>query len=184
MSVMVSASFSSVIARAAQANIQLLAQGADLLQRLGPDRYAVPVKTCFNSSAGGHFRHVIEHGQAVVVGLKTGVIDYEGRARDRLIETQVDHASEVLGRLQRELAELTDGAVEDRGLAVRSETVPGQEMATTLARELEFLISHTVHHYALITVIVGEQGVEAPRGFGMAPSTMKYQQEQAIGCAP
>jgi hypothetical protein len=45
---------------------------------------------------------------------------------------------------------------------------------TTLKRELRFLVSHTIHHYALIAVILKLQGFDCGPDFGVAPSTIEY----------
>ena len=47
---------------------------------------------------------------------------------------------------------------------------------STFARELQFLASHTVHHYALISIASRMQGIMPAEGFGIAPSTLKYLQ--------
>jgi len=52
----------------------------------------------------------------------------------------------------------------------------------TTLRELQFLFSHTIHHYALIANLLVMQGVEIGRdhsGFGVAPSTLEYWKETA-----
>jgi uncharacterized damage-inducible protein DinB len=42
---------------------------------------------------------------------------------------------------------------------------------STLRRELAFVVSHTVHHQALIAVLLSLVGVPVPDAFGLAPST-------------
>jgi uncharacterized damage-inducible protein DinB len=42
---------------------------------------------------------------------------------------------------------------------------------STLARELLFVISHTIHHQALIAVLLSAAGRTVPEAFGLAPST-------------
>jgi hypothetical protein len=42
---------------------------------------------------------------------------------------------------------------------------------STLARELRALASHTIHHYALVAVVLRLRGVAVPAHFGVAPST-------------
>ncbi len=161
----------------------LLAQGAELIDRLGKDRYGVKVEGCFNSSAGGHFRHMIEHYRALLVALTSGEVNYEGRVRDELIEIDAEHAREIIDTLREGLEKIVTDQLPDRSLCVVAETVPGHILTTSLARELEFLISHTVHHYALIAVIAGAQDVVPPVNFGMAPSTLKFLQGQPVACA-
>ena len=45
--------------------------------------------------------------------------------------------------------------------------------ASTLSRELQFLVSHTVHHDALIAAAARALGVATEPDFGIAPSTLK-----------
>ena len=54
---------------------------------------------------------------------------------------------------------------------------------SSVERELQFLSSHTVHHYALIAVILRLNGVQPEEGFGVAPSTQRYWKESRA-CAP
>jgi uncharacterized damage-inducible protein DinB len=42
---------------------------------------------------------------------------------------------------------------------------------STHARELAFVISHTIHHCALMAVLLAVQGIPVPYRFGYAPST-------------
>ena len=53
---------------------------------------------------------------------------------------------------------------------------------STVQRELQFLVSHTVHHCALIKQILRQHGFEAGMEFGLAPSTKGHLQRQAA-CA-
>jgi hypothetical protein len=51
------------------------------------------------------------------------------------------------------------------------ETVTGW---STLGRELAFVASHTIHHQALIAMLLGVQDVDAPDRLGYAPSTPRH----------
>ena len=42
---------------------------------------------------------------------------------------------------------------------------------TSLGRELAFVVQHTIHHAALIAVLLDILGVRVPADFGYAPST-------------
>jgi hypothetical protein len=37
------------------------------------------------------------------------------------------------------------------------------------------LLGHTVHHNAIIAMIVDRHGLKLPQGFGVAPSTQRHQ---------
>jgi hypothetical protein len=43
-----------------------------------------------------------------------------------------------------------------------------------VGRELQYLLSHTIHHYAIIGSILRAQGVEPGPDFGVAPSTLRH----------
>jgi uncharacterized damage-inducible protein DinB len=67
-----------------------------------------------------------------------------------------------------------DGCDEDAPITLTS--VPAHGAApvvarSTLAREVLFVISHTVHHQALIAVLLAAAGRTVPDTFGLAPST-------------
>ncbi len=173
------------ITAALDANLIVLRQGIALLGSLGGERYATRVPSCFNSAIGGHMRHVIEHYQGFAHGLDSGEIDYENRARDPLVEQDVAYATGILEGLVARLAD-ERGRLVDGTLRMHMETSPGTVSVTSVLRELEFLLSHTIHHYALIAVMGRLLGVEPGLDFGMAPSTLKYQQGQAgnaVACA-
>lgn len=167
---------------AARANLAVLEQGLGLLHLLGSERYAARVPLCFNSSVGGHLRHVLEHYEAFLVGLAGGALDYESRARDVRVEQDLAFATERLESVARRLTEL---AIEcdDGPLAVIAETSPGIAVRSSSVRELEFLLSHSIHHYALIAVIARSLGCEPAADFGMAPSTLKHLQRNPAACA-
>ena len=173
-----------MISHAIRDNIAALQQGIDLLSGLSAERYTQRTPACYNSSAGGHLRHIIEHYFSFFNGAHTGKIDYEARARDSLIETDPAYALAQLESVCDRLQRLTDAAV----LHVRSESVQGKMepvwCTSSTLRELEFLLSHTVHHYALIGVICQLAGQSMPKNFGMAPSTLRHLQTQALAaCA-
>jgi hypothetical protein len=39
---------------------------------------------------------------------------------------------------------------------------------------LQFLLSHTVHHFALMALILRAQGADPGDDFGVAPSTLEH----------
>jgi len=158
-------------------NLAAIEQGIVLLNEIGPVRYTQKIPVCFNSAAGGHMRHVIEHYMSFLQGLETGDVDYESRPRDTLIESDPVYAVGQLETIKRRLNEFA-GENADRALQVRAETAPADAPSpwagSTALRELEFLLSHTIHHYALVAVVCRLAGQETPADFGMAPSTLRY----------
>ncbi|HEX2100170.1 MAG TPA: DinB family protein, partial [Candidatus Synoicihabitans sp.] len=111
-----------------------------------------------------------------------GQIDYEKRARDPLIESDPNYARDLLLALAERLDDWLARVTHDLPMRYAAETSTAAEAATSALRELEFLVSHTVHHYALIAIMCRLLGHETPAEFGVAPSTLRYQQAQAT-CA-
>jgi uncharacterized damage-inducible protein DinB len=171
----------SPVATAIRSNLVVIQQGVRLLSVLGAERYARRLPLCFNASVGGHLRHIIEHYQAFLRGLEEGEIDYEKRVRDPLVENDPGYASGLLESVAQQLEERAAG-LKNRELHLCVETTPGIATLTSVLRELEFLLSHTIHHYALVAVMARLQDCEPEPTFGIAPSTLKYQQTRAT-CA-
>jgi hypothetical protein len=48
-------------------------------------------------------------------------------------------------------------------------------LPSTISRELQALSSHTIHHFALIAVILRLHGIFLDPEFGVSPSTLRYQ---------
>lgn len=170
-------------------NIACLNQGADLIGRCGPDHYSEKVPQCFNSSIGGHIRHMLDHFQCLLggisdsrgAGIDTAVrIDYDARQRDVLVETDLQVGIERIDEICSILKQL-DGD-HNPLVAVKMDTgsdAPDLWTSSTLQRELQFLLSHMVHHYALIATIGRIIGIQIPPSFGLAPSTLRYRERSA-----
>jgi hypothetical protein len=166
------------------ANLRLLEQGRDLIASL-PDA-AFTVANVAGKPVGPHFRHVLEHYSCFLDGFGGGQIDYDARPREAALESDRAFAGQRIRELIDGLAGL-DGADLDRPAQARHESGLGGEeeqwSRTTPRRELHFLLSHTVHHYALIGLLLAQRGIDAGSDFGVAPSTLKYWQSQPT-CAP
>jgi uncharacterized damage-inducible protein DinB len=158
-----------------QANRDLLDQALELLERLSDDQYArrrgdwAPV--------GAQYRHVLEHYQCFFAGLASGRVDYDGRKRDVELERSRESAAAATRRLRADLDGLRPLAP-TRPLRVQLRTTTaaaGPEWSeSTVARELQFLVSHTVHHFALIKLLLTPDRVALDPDFGVAPSTLAY----------
>jgi hypothetical protein len=156
-------------------NCVVLEQAIALLLRMDDATYAEGGAAPGVSPVGVHFRHILDHYRALLTGLATGDIDYD--ARDRNVPVERDRALALaaaegyrrdLGRLPAELA--------GRPLRVHLRSMADHDgsdwSGSTVKRELQFLVSHTVHHYALIKDLLRRAGFDPGQGFGVAPSTL------------
>lgn len=150
-------------------------RGIDLLDRLTDELYAGSADG--TGSIGAHFRHNLDFAANLVRGLESGRIDYNERERDRRVETDRRYARERFMFLAGALRNAA-GADPERELLVRSELDGDLWHRSTPGRELEFLHSHTVHHYALIAERLRAHGFPVPDDFGVAPSTLEFWDER------
>jgi uncharacterized damage-inducible protein DinB len=164
----------SDVGRLAHVCAELLAQTRDLVLKLDEAQYAAPLDGVA-ASVGAHVRHCLDVFDRLIDGLGSGSVDYDRRARDPRTETDPLAALERIERLRHALRERV-AAEPDRRLRIRADEpdlAPDQGfVASTLARELRALASHTIHHGALIAVMLRVRGVAVPKHFGVAPSTL------------
>lgn len=159
----------------------MLKQAAVLLVTIDDQTYSQPLASITKSGIGGHIRHCLDFYDGFLQGISEGRIDYDCRERNTLIE---QNRSEALAKIQSTVQKLSDLPNEaEQPLLVKQDS--GDEEAlnswsrSSVSRELHFLLSHTVHHYALIAMLLRLQGFEPAPDFGVAPSTLKYWQAKA-----
>jgi len=158
-------------------NAALLKQGLLLLGNLDTDLYTAP--SPMGASVGGHLRHIVDFYVCFLRGCEEGVIDYDRRNRDAAVETEVEIAKDEMNRILGALQSHVYDA--DAQLSVKVEASnPPQFAFSSYGRELQFLLSHTVHHYALISYVLGWLGFSVPIGFGVAPSTLEYLRAESL----
>ncbi len=161
----------------------LLGQLADVVRGTSQRQYVQNPVGVVNSSVGSHVRHCLDHFAALCRGAEAGRIDYDDRERGTQVETSPDAALAEIAALQQRLRPLA-GAALHQAIRVKS-LVNGHgaaiEVSSSLGRELVFVLSHTVHHNALIGAMCKTLGVPTPERFGYAPSTLAHL--DGVSCA-
>ncbi|TAK97811.1 MAG: DinB family protein [Verrucomicrobia bacterium] len=165
-----------------QAVIETLNQGEALLAQMSDETYVRKLPVAFNASVGGHYRHCLDHFRSLLESSEAGDLNYDHRERGTLIENDRFAALNATRELRRGYEEL-DARVLVRPLLVTCKTSyaasGSQESPSTVGREIMYAVAHAVHHYALIGIMAGLMGVPLPAGFGVAPSTIKHQEQMA-----
>ena len=169
-----------------QSVIETLAQGESLLMELSDEDYTRKVAVAFNASVGGHYRHCLDHFQNLLDSAVQGDLNYDHRERGTLVEHDRFSALNATREL-RERYERLEPELLLRPLGVTCKTSyatsGSQASPSTVGREIMYSVAHAVHHYALIGVMCGVMGLKMPAGFGVAPSTLKHQNEAARAAA-
>ena len=162
-------------------NIAQLEQGRALLREISDDIYALSGHQYFGSGVGRHMRHILDHYQCFIGGYPCS-IDYDSRERDVRIEEERSYALGIISDLIGGLTKLPEKAP-DR-LEIRcneGDDAPNVSLTSqsSVVRELQYLSSHTIHHYAIIAMILKVLGISTPHEFGVAPSTISYEKQQS-----
>lgn len=167
-------------------NCNLLNQAEALVERLKVEalpgfRYAQAI--------GPHLRHIIEHYTALLSALASaeGIVDYDARDRDMRVQTDPDATQAKLRELQVQFNQFSraGGVHAHSGHLLSTRLQAGNRgeltvvVQTTLGRELLFLSSHTVHHFALVGQYSKAAGVDLGHDFGKAPATKAFELQAA-----
>lgn len=164
----------------ARDNARFLQQGVDLLERITDDQYAATRPPVFVTPVGAHIRHILDHFDCLLEGRDTGRVDYDLRRRDRRVESDRAYALSCL-RATIDALRGVRGADGDEALEVRLDSGDTERAwgRSSLTRELQFLSSHTIHHYALVAAILQSAGCAPQPGFGVSPSTLRFERRRA-----
>ena len=158
--------------------VALLRQAVTVLEGLPDGLYTCTTSVTPEGTVGRHMRHCVDFYERFLDGLPTGRIDYADRRRDPTIESSRVVALTRLADLEQRLAAPT-GLDPRRSILVRPEDDdvdprnPGAWFRSSIGRELRFLASHTVHHFALIAVLLRTLGHPTDPAFGVSPSTLR-----------
>lgn len=154
-------------------NRQLLQQAAELAQA-----HALPGRPSYRVLAGPHLRHVIEHYEALLFPPQPGVVDYDARARDEQLEASPQRAQARLEALYQALEGCAVFTLAEPLRVLGQCGLMGEdrfEASSSLGRELAFVASHAIHHFALLVGYCQQHGVPIPDGFGRAPATRAHE---------
>ncbi len=105
-------------------------------------------------------------------------MDYDARARDKSIETNLAAAQFAVVSVSRRiegqelLTSLNKSIRVREAVYLRGASV---EVDSSVERELMGLISHSIHHLAIIALVAKSFGYQLDQDFGKAPSTILFE---------
>lgn len=159
----------------------ILEQMADVIRQIPDTGFRKSSEILNGSTLGQHFRHAIEFFECLAKGYESGIICYDKRDHDETIETSTDLALEVIRRVQVFISKADLQKELRLEVSYDPQSDSAIEVSSNMAREIIYNIEHVVHHMALVKIGVKEivPDLDLPSGFGVAVSTIKYQQSQA-----
>jgi hypothetical protein len=148
----------------------------DLLNQLPNEVYANPCSELSSASIGEHTRHIIEMFQCLENQYESGVVNYDIRERNKLIQTDTVFAISQIIEIKNNLEK------ENKKIELQ-QIIDGEEIIieSNYNRELLYNLEHCIHHQALIKVaILMADNLKVDANFGVARSTIEYRNQ----CAP
>lgn len=152
---------------------RLLDEIETLVGDLDADVYCARVARHVSGSIGEHVRHCLDHIAVLVAADSSTTLSYDRRTRGTAVETDPAAAVRQIVELKPALA-MWPGRGLDEPIRVASMISPAGDIVagwSTLGRELAFVVSHTIHHQAIIGVLLAVHGASVPERFGHSPST-------------
>jgi uncharacterized damage-inducible protein DinB len=158
--------------------LNILNQLAQLVTDIHEDDFTKPSEALSHSTIGQHLRHTLEFFICFQQGFQAGIINYDKRAHDKLIETDKFISLSTIARI----SDFVKSLQQDKRLRLEVGYDLEKEefitIDTTATRELVYNIEHAVHHMAIMKIGVREVAayVNLPKEFGIAASTVRYKE--------
>ena len=147
----------------------------DLCFSLEQDHYTFKSELLNGASIGEHLRHSFEFYFCLLKEKERGIINYEKRERDRMLETDLRYAIDRMQALQKQL----QLEIIDAPLQLCSNEAAVEVVSTSFGRELIYCLDHAIHHQALIKIGLKEldRAQLVNEHFGLAYATIRYRMQ-------
>jgi hypothetical protein len=153
-----------------------------VIKNIKEEDFSRDIPTLNNSTIGQHIRHTLEFFTCLINNYQLGVINYDKRDHDKVIEKDPEIALAVI----MDIISFLDAHKEDIPLSLEANYCLSDNLITViktnLFRELAYNIEHAIHHMAIIKIGIQEIApyIKIPSHFGVAVSTIKFQQQVPV----
>jgi hypothetical protein len=160
----------------------ILVQLSDAVLQMKDQDFIKPSLSLSQASVGQHVRHTLEFFICLESGFEQGVVNYDKRAHDKLIESDKTIALAAIDRI----ADFIKSQATDKKLFLEVGYDSLEEdfvtIETNYLRELTYNIEHAVHHMAIMKIGIREVApyVKFAPDFGVAVSTLRYKETSAV----
>jgi hypothetical protein len=164
-------------------NIQhTLAELNDVVGQLDETQFSCSLPIFSGSTIGMHARHIVEFYQCLLEqSIENQRVNYDNRSRDLLLQNNLDYFSQAVENVISTLDTVSETRLKGPLSIANDETE--NLMFSSVERELQYNLEHTIHHAALIKIgilnLIPDK--ELPKSFGIAPSTIRYQKLMVNG---
>ena len=156
----------------------ILNQLEGTIRQLNDKDFSKPSLALGESTIGQHTRHTLEFFLCLEKGFQKGIVNYDKRAHDKLIETDKFVALDAIDQIR----EFVLSQKQDQSLKLEvgyeRDTEDCITIETNYFRELTYNIEHAVHHMAIMKIGLREVApyVKFASDFGVAISTVRHQE--------
>ena len=162
--------------------LTILGQLADVVHQMDEKDFCKPSETLSKSTVGQHLRHTVEFFICLEQGFDKGVVNYDKRQHDKLIETDKFIALSAIDRIRDFVMSQTSDQPLQLEVGYDRDSEDCLTIATNYQRELTYNIEHAVHHMAIMKIGIREVAdyVKLPLDFGIAVSTIRYKESGMV----
>ncbi len=151
---------------------------ASLIQ-LSPAQYNQKIEILSGATIGQHVRHVVEMLVCLQSSYAIGVINYEKRKRDIVLETSSEAVIQLMHQISHELDKENKALILEAGF--NEESYDTHKIPTNYFREIAYNLEHAIHHMALIKIgFQAVSNVTLPAEYGVASSTIKHRRQTQL----
>ncbi len=148
-------------------------QTLNILNQLTNHQYCEKHELLSCSSIGEHIRHILELYQCLLQGYENGIVNYDKRNRNILLETNVKEAIEMFKLL------IININKENKNLQLEHLS-HNKLLETNYYRELLYNLEHSIHHQAIIKIALYQyKEIKDIKNFSVAPSTLLFKEKCA-----
>lgn len=155
---------------------EILNQLENTVEQLHTEDFVKPSKALSQATLGQHLRHTLEFFLCLEKGFYGGVINYDKRGHDKLVESDKFLALATIGRIREFVRSQQNDRMLKLEVGYERHTENTACVDTNYFRELTYNIEHAIHHMAIMKIGVREVApyVTLAAHFGVAVSTVRY----------
>jgi len=160
-----------------KASLTIIDQLTLITSQISSDEFSASLDLLNGNSVGKHMRHIVEFFDLLISNAAVGLINYDQRQHDEILENDVRSMKLKLDAIKNEISRLPFG--KELMLEVSYDTGENEnvQLKSSVDRELAYNIEHAIHHMAIIKIAIQTlfPNVDLPENFGIAYSTIRYQ---------
>ena len=159
----------------------ILDQLEDVVGQVREADFRKPSAALSNATIGQHLRHTVEFFICLEKGFEKGLVNYDKRNHDHLIESDKFLAAASLRGIRNFISTRHEDKPLKLEVAYERDCEDWVTIETNYSRELVYNIEHAVHHMAIMKIGIREVApyIQLPADFGIAVSTLRYQESPA-----